>query len=44
MTSILSASHFHNEDAAFAFVEAHLWPNRPRLPALRRYGGRDRAA
>ncbi len=24
--SILSAPHFHNEEAAFAYVEAHLWP------------------
>jgi len=22
----LSAPHFHNEEAAFAYVEAHLWP------------------
>jgi transposase-like protein len=27
--SILSAPHFHNEDAAFAYVEAHLWPHGP---------------
>jgi transposase-like protein len=27
--SILSAPHFHNEEAAFAFVEAQLWPNGP---------------
>src|SRR5579862_6648930 len=26
---ILSAAHFHNEDAAFAYVEAHLWPEGP---------------
>ena len=30
--SILSAAHFHNEDAAFAYVEAHLWPNGPVCP------------
>jgi transposase-like protein len=30
--SILSAPHFHNEDAAFAFVEAHLWPKGPFCP------------
>ena len=30
--SILSAPHFHNEEAAFAFVEAHLWPNGPFCP------------
>ena len=23
---VLTAAHFHNEEAAFAFVEAHLWP------------------
>jgi transposase-like protein len=27
--STLSAPHFHNEDAAFAYVEAHLWPHGP---------------
>jgi transposase-like protein len=26
------APHFHNEDAAFAYVEAHLWPNGPVCP------------
>jgi transposase-like protein len=25
-------SHFHHEDAAFAFVEAHVWPNGPVCP------------
>lgn len=25
MKSVLSAKHFHNEKAAFAFVESHLW-------------------
>jgi transposase-like protein len=30
--SILSAPHFHNEEAAFAFVEAHLWPTGPICP------------
>jgi transposase-like protein len=29
---ILSAPHFHNEEAAFAFVEAHLWPEGPTCP------------
>jgi transposase-like protein len=29
---VLSAPHFHNEDAAFAYVEAHLWPNGPVCP------------
>ena len=23
---VLSAPHFHNEEAAFGYVEAHLWP------------------
>jgi len=26
MSSVLSAPHFHNEEAAYAFVEAHVWP------------------
>ncbi len=30
--SVLSAPHFHNEDAAFAYVEAQLWPNGPVCP------------
>jgi transposase-like protein len=30
--SVLSAPHFHNEAAAFAFVEARLWPNGPVCP------------
>jgi transposase-like protein len=25
--SILNASHFHSEEAAYAFVEAHIWPD-----------------
>jgi transposase-like protein len=29
---ILSAPHFHNEDAAFAYVEERLWPNGPVCP------------
>ena len=29
---ILTAQHFQNEDAAFAFVEAALWPNGPVCP------------
>ncbi len=32
MSSILSAPHFHNEEAAYAFVEARLWPNGPTCP------------
>jgi len=27
MSSVLSEPHFHNEDAAFAYVETHLWPD-----------------
>ena len=30
--SVLSAPHFQNEAAAFAYVEAHLWPNGPVCP------------
>jgi len=29
---VLTAPHFHNEEAAFAYVEAHLWPNGPTCP------------
>jgi len=29
---VLAAPHFHIEDAAFAYVEAHLWPNGPACP------------
>jgi transposase-like protein len=29
---VLAAPHFHNEEAAFAYVEAHLWPNGPVCP------------
>lgn len=32
MASALDAAHFHNEDAAFDYVEAHLWPNGPTCP------------
>ena len=32
MKSYLSAAHFHNEDAAFEYVEAALWPNGPTCP------------
>jgi len=32
MASVLSAPHFHNEDAAYEFVEARLWPNGPTCP------------
>ena len=30
--SVLSAPHFHSEEAAFAYVEAALWPNGPVCP------------
>ena len=30
--SILSAPHFHNEEAAYAYVEARLWPQGPVCP------------
>jgi len=32
MASVLSAAHFHNEEAAYAFVEARLWPDGPICP------------
>lgn len=32
MASVLSASHFHNEEAAYEYVEARLWPNGPVCP------------
>ena len=32
MASALSAPHFNNEDAAFAYVEARLWPTGPVCP------------
>ncbi|HEX4742865.1 MAG TPA: IS1595 family transposase [Caulobacteraceae bacterium] len=37
--SVLNAPHFQNEKAAFAYVEAHLWPNGPVCPHC---GGFDR--
>ena len=30
--SVLDASHFQNEEAAFAYVEGHLWPEGPTCP------------
>jgi transposase-like protein len=30
--SVLNAPHFQNEEAAFAYVEARLWPNGPTCP------------
>ena len=32
MASILSAPHFHDEEAAYAFVEARVWPQGPVCP------------
>jgi len=32
MASALSAPHFHNEAAAFAYVEKRVWPNGPTCP------------
>jgi transposase-like protein len=39
MSSYLSAKHFHDETAAFAFVEARVWPKGPVCP---RCGAMDR--
>ncbi len=39
MASGLSAKHFHDEKAAYAYVEARLWPHGPVCP---RCGGLDR--
>lgn len=39
MKSVLSAPHFHNEKAAFRFVEARIWPEGPVCPHC---GGFDR--
>ncbi len=39
MKSVLSDKHFHNEEAAYAFVEARLWPNGPVCPHC---GGMER--
>ncbi|MFL6725180.1 MAG: IS1595 family transposase [Sphingomicrobium sp.] len=32
MASVLSQKHFHNEDEAFAYVEARVWPEGPVCP------------
>ena len=39
MASALSAPHFHSEEAAFAYVEARVWPEGPACPHC---GGFDR--
>lgn len=41
MASALSAKHFHDEDAAFAYVEARVWPNGPICPHC---GGAERSS
>jgi len=37
--SILSAPYFHNEEAAYEFVEARIWPRGPVCPHC---GGMER--
>lgn len=32
MPSVFNAPHYHDEDAAYEFVEARLWPNGPECP------------
>jgi transposase-like protein len=39
VASALSAPHFHDEDAAFAYVEARVWPEGPTCPHC---GGTER--
>ena len=39
MVSALSAPHLHNEEAAFAYVEARIWADGPICPHC---GGYDR--
>jgi transposase-like protein len=39
MTSVLSGKHFHDEAAAYEFLEARIWPNGPVCPHC---GGTDR--
>lgn len=31
-TSVLDAKHFHDEEAAYAYLEARIWPNGPVCP------------
>lgn len=40
MASILSADRFHNEEAAYEWVEARLWPNGPVCPHCAATGDR----
>lgn len=37
--SILSALHFHNEEAAYKFIESRIWPHGPVCPHC---GGMDK--
>jgi hypothetical protein len=37
--SVLDAKHFHDEEAAYAYLEARIWPNGPVCPHC---GGVDR--
>src|SRR3954462_4673379 len=32
MKSVISDKHFHNEEAAYAFIEARVWPGGPMCP------------
>ena len=36
MSSVLSAKHYHDEAAAYEFIEARLWPNGPECRAAKR--------
>jgi transposase-like protein len=38
MTSVLSAKHFHDEAAAYAFLEARVWPKGPVCPHCGGFG------
>lgn len=38
MASVLSAPHFHNDEAAFEYVEARLWPKGPTCPFCGAFG------
>ena len=40
-TSVLDAKHFHDEEAAFAYLEARVWPNGPVCPLC---GGTEKIA
>lgn len=40
MSSELSSPRFHNEEAAYAYVESHLWPDGPVCPHCKATGDR----